>query len=431
MKPTYLPLLLASILAILACDTPTVPPTSSEATWNLSIGDLRHTEIVIAAVLAEDDSLVSVIRKVLTNTSEYSILKKDKKGQTLWTRNINRDQMATATSLQNTEDDGSIIGGMVIIDEPEVWHKDGVVMKIDNNGKVIWRTQIGYPEVDEYVIDVKPTRDGGYIALIDQTIDPYEEQPPITESDQISIVRLDATGKILFHKHYGADGILTPKYIQETKENNILIAGTYQIVPDANLFMMQTDADGKQLWFKAVGEPGTREHLESPLGVAEIKGGGYAVVLTCYDDYYWVTGAKMVRLDKNGNELWRGPLITTPDLLVMSSIEETADNNFILSGYFCERRVSSNADLILLKSNGDGEELWRKIYGQGRPEYTNYRQDSGIVAHQTSDGGYMLAGNTQSFLPEYVYNTIGSKGNVWLIKTDENGYAPVEPQNLP
>ncbi len=85
------------------------------------------------------------------------------------------------------------------------------------------------------------------------------------------------------------------------------------------------------------------------------------------------------------------------------SVQPTQDGGFIITG--STRSFGSGAeDVYLIKTTGNGNPVWLKSYG-------GTGADIGWAVRQTTDGGYIVTGNTKSF---------GSQG-VYLIKTNANG----------
>lgn len=87
------------------------------------------------------------------------------------------------------------------------------------------------------------------------------------------------------------------------------------------------------------------------------------------------------------------------------SVQQTSDSGYILAGTTASSGAGAD-DFWLVKTNANGDSLWSHTFGGSD-------RDRCYSAQQTSDGGYILAGETYSF-------GAGSD-DFWLVKTDENG----------
>ena len=97
---------------------------------------------------------------------------------------------------------------------------------------------------------------------------------------------------------------------------------------------------------------------------------------------------------------------------VLNSVQQTSDGGYILAGDTSFDSRASNFDAWLVKTDADGNVLWDKTFGGPEESETQKTADSASTAQQTSDGGYIIIGNTW---------TINANGVAWLIKTDSNG----------
>ncbi len=87
------------------------------------------------------------------------------------------------------------------------------------------------------------------------------------------------------------------------------------------------------------------------------------------------------------------------------SVKQTNDGGFIIAGA-TNSFGAGDYDIYLIKTNQFGDTLWTKIFG-------GTGQDYGSEVQQTSDGGYIVIGSTDSFN--------NSRDDLYLIKTDDNG----------
>uniref|UniRef100_A0A7V0Z611 Bulb-type lectin domain-containing protein n=1 Tax=candidate division WOR-3 bacterium TaxID=2052148 RepID=A0A7V0Z611_UNCW3 len=167
---------------------------------------------------------------------------------------------------------------------------------------------------------------------------------------------------------------------------------------------MKTDASGDTLWTKTYGRPDNdRDNTIIPT-----HNGDYLIgaTMTSFDPSgrydIW-----LIKIDSLGNTIWAR--VYGGDgygwLSSSESVIESDDNGYIIVGTTTSFGAGAR-DIYLIKTDSIGNIQWTKTFG-------GLEFDDGWLVQQTADGGYIIAGMTNSF----------GAGNTdaYLIKTDENG----------
>ena len=89
----------------------------------------------------------------------------------------------------------------------------------------------------------------------------------------------------------------------------------------------------------------------------------------------------------------------------ITSIQRTADGGYVLAGG-TSSFGAGGTDFWCVKLDASGNVIWQKTYGGSET-------DQAIAVQATADGGYILAGNTDSFG--------AGDMDVWYVKLDASG----------
>ncbi len=130
---------------------------------------------------------------------------------------------------------------------------------------------------------------------------------------------------------------------------------------------------------------------------------------------YWV-----VKIDANGVKQWDKRFGGTSDDFLYS-LQQTNDGGYVLGGYSSsgiggDKTVKSRgaADYWVVKSDAIGTKQWDNRFGGASDEYLNSVQ-------QTTDGGYILGGYSRSGIGGDKTEESHGSMDYWVVKIDANG----------
>jgi hypothetical protein len=244
---------------------------------------------------------------------------------------------------------------------------------------------------------IEQTTDGGYI--LTGTTKSYG-----AGSGDVWLIKTDSSGNELWNKTFGGSSYDEGESINETNDGGFIITGwTYSYTAGENdIWLVKTDSFGNEMWNKTFGGNSSDYGYSGK----QTTDGGYIVLGITRDYDLGPYNATLIKTDSAGNIFWNKTFtwnITNSDHGY--SVQQTLDGGYIFTGY--TEFQSAEMDLWLVKTDSSGNEMWNKAFG-GVIYY-----DQGHSVQQTSDGGYIITGNTKSYGAGLI--------DVWLIKTDSFG----------
>jgi len=386
------------VTAYFFTDSGVSPP---EEEWNRTFGGTKHDHG--RSVQQTTDGgyiIIGHTNSFGTNDDDYDfyLVKTDAYGNETWNRTFGGTDIDWGYSVQQTTDGGYILTGVTKSYGPgghDCW-----LIKTDANGNMIWDKTFGTRFAD-YGYSVQQTTDGGYIiagrtnSFSDEFID-YD----------FWLIKTNAYGNMIWNKTYGFSGknIEEAYSVQQTTDGGYILVGTtcdFRIL-DFNLYVVKTDADGKKIYDRTLGEINSKEW-------------GFSVQQTT-DGGYILTGSKGVILPLHAYDIW---LIKMDEYLRIEwdktfggidkdwgySVQQTTDEGYIIAGS-TESYGAGGIDCWLIKTDANGNMIWDKTIGGSNDEW-------GYSVQQTIDSGYIIAGSTDSYG--------AGRLDFWLIKVEEEG----------
>ncbi|MEO0067787.1 MAG: PQQ-binding-like beta-propeller repeat protein [candidate division WOR-3 bacterium] len=305
---------------------------------------------------------------------------------TLWTKTFGQTGSETGHCVQQTSDRGYIIAGSR--------SGSGVyLIKTDENGNLQWEKTFGGRGYYGYSLD--QTSDGGYIiaGFTDSNETGYYD---------VYLLKTDGNGNLLWDKTLGGAYDDYGYSVGQTSDGGYIIAGkTEDEEGDLDIYLIKIAPDGNLDWQKTFGGA-TNDVAYS---VQQTSDGGYIIagktVFYFRGEYYEVY---LIKTDKDGNLQWQ-KTFGGEDEDYAYSVEQTDDGGYIIVG-MTDSYGARSYDVYLIKTDPDGNVQWQKTFGGADV-------DCGYSVQQTSDGGYIIAGFSQSFG--------AGDDDLYLIRTDRFG----------
>jgi len=281
---------------------------------------------------------------------------------------------------------------------------------------------------DDRAYSIKQTSDGGYIVAGYSYSNDGDVNGNYGYADYW-IVKLNANGDTTWTKSYGGLYVDYAYSISQTNDGGYIVAGTTSSTDgdisgnngQNDYWILKLNAIGDTLWTKCLG--GSRN--ESAYSISQISDGGYIIAGFSSSNDGDVSGNNgnvgnadywIVKLNEIGDTLWTKCLGGSNGDYA-NYISQTSDGGYIVAGYSYSNDgyVSGNHgqyDYWIVKIDAIGDTLWTKCLGGSRNETTK-------SISQTSDGGYIVAGFSNSSDGDVSVNKDSS--DAWIVKLNATG----------
>ncbi len=316
------------------------------------------------------------------------------------------------------------------------------LVKTDSNAVKIWDKRYGGTN-EEILLETIETTDGGYLSggQSFSGVSGDKSQPnwdPTQQSNDYWIIKTNSMGIKEWDKRFGGTSFELFGSVKQTNDGGYIICGssfsgisgdkTQLNQGSWDYWVVRTNSLGIKIWDKRFG--GLEDDFSTCM--AKTADGGYVIggysksnqggdkSEPCQGNWdYWI-----VKINDQGTKIWDKTYggNYTDWLFTMT---KTSDNGFLLGGQsFSEVSgdktepntdpTPAGSDRWIVKLNASGNKQWDHTFGGSEIE-----DISSVV--QTSDGGYLLGGESYSPADGQKTETNLGPEQTWVVKTDSAG----------
>jgi len=330
-----------------------------------------------------------------------------------WNRTFGGSSSDVGTYCQRTPDGGYIITGYTSsygADAPFSWlikvqHRGDLwLIKTDDQGNREWdRTYGGLGK--DLGFYVQQTEDDGYLIV------GGKKSFWIIGNYDLWVIKTDAVGNAVWERTYGMSGEDLGFAGQQTEDGGYIIVGYTSVSDGRKARIIKVDSQGNKIRDIVTGRVNSEAACIQLTGDGGCIITGYTKPSEAAQEDVW-----LIKTDSNGTMQWQ-KTFGGSNRDVGISVEPTGDGGYIVTG-FTESFGGGMGDVWLIKTDAFGGEEWNRTFGGDNFE-------SGESVQQTEDGGYIIAGykaipaeNISGYSRLFFTSRLG---RLWLIKTDDMG----------
>ncbi|TAH19357.1 MAG: hypothetical protein EAZ08_09310 [Cytophagales bacterium] len=278
------------------------------------------------------------------------------------------------------------------------------VIKLDEQGKVIWDRTYGGNETEE-ATEIIAIKSGGFLVV--GYSDSYSKND---HENDIWLLKINTNGEREWEKAIQTPDIIDEAHsVVETPEGDFVIVGSTTAIAGGvtQAIMVKVSNRGEMLWQKTFGGEGSRQanHIIR-------NAGGYAVAGSAeipkkrWDMWLFTT-------DNEGNMLWQQNYGGS-DNEMGNALAKNTDGSYVLAG-FTYTFAEGSLDAWVVKTNEKGSKLWDKSFG-------GLSTDEAFDILLTKENNILIAGYSDIYVPDKNFNNTSKNGNdVFVACLDQSG----------
>jgi len=300
-------------------------------------------------------------------------------------------------------------------------------------GDIDWIKSLGGSGIDDAVGIVK-TNDNGYVIAGTTASNDGDIIDKTTTDSDFWILKLSETGAILWNRTFGGSNDDVATHISNTNDGGFIVTG-YSRSSDGDVsgnagfhdyWILKLNANGDKQWNKTFGFSGSDQAFK----ILQTKDGGYLV-----SGFFDVTASGgagndgrgsgnrhgvgefwVLKLNASGDYTWRRYFGGTNNDRSYDALE-TSDGGYLILG------SSESSDFDITDSKGSYDYWMVKLNGSGdklwTKSYGGSEIDNGYAATSAGNGNFIFVGDSRS-TDQDVTNPKGN-ADLWVVKFNANG----------
>lgn len=229
-----------------------------------------------------------------------------------------------------------------------------------------------------------------------------------SNKQKVFIKKVDSLGNELLNKNYSFNSnyhfaqhannfikckdqnlIFCGLYSFETSDNKIIKSNFVHSVDNnkefkQNIFLVKIDTNLNIIWSKIFQD----SNLIYPWGIIELQDKGIAITGGIRNTPSLEYDMLFIRADSNGNELWRKQYGGIFSETAYNNTIQTFDKGFLLGGYVHNPNISGSSQALIIKTDSNGNEQWQLQLGE-----QNLSNNIAFVT-QLLDTNYLIIADT-------------------------------------
>lgn len=378
-----------------------VPPGS---TWARTYGGGGLEEAKAVEPTADDGSIVvGQTESFGAGGTDMWVVKLDAEGTLQWQKTLGGVSDDRGSAVKETTDGGYVVAGST--SSFGAGSSDAWIVKLDASGNVVWQNAYGGSGEDsalEILTLGNAVCGSGYVVLGRTQTGPEEWDA--------WVMKLNSQGEVSWRKTYPMPGMESLVSLDKGKGYGYFISGKTHHAPPgySDFLLLRLDDDGEVQWAKTFGLELWTIGIEGEARLCVANDGGVALVgrssQVGIPFFAW-----MLKLNALGQVEWQRVYRPSGDADV-TSIQATRDLGYIIGGKVSLGMLGTDRyDGWLLKLSSEGDVEWQKVYGG-----LDARDQEFILSvRQGQDGGYLAAGKSSSLFQ--------TEADSWVLRVDESG----------